>query len=278
MPKKKTTIIEEETPQEENTPEIEYKDIKGKTFEEVATTSEPEEKKEETPEEKPETKEEETEEIEFDPEQLKQEAIEAAEKKLLDRLTGNTGEETKENVDEYQSWAESFAQTHGGQAPTWKDAMQWMEERAVTKLEERQAAKAKEEEEKRVAAQTEEDKRMESVNTYVDDQMNDLYTSGKFPRIQNKEDQNDTGVLFRKALMEQTMLINKERIDKGLPTKTLKEVFYEDFKAPTRQPAGVNAPVSAGRGAATSGEEGELDYIKDVRDNRLLNSIFRRRG
>ena len=47
MPKKKTTIIEEETPQEENTPEIEYKDIKGKTFEEVATTSEPEEKKEE---------------------------------------------------------------------------------------------------------------------------------------------------------------------------------------------------------------------------------------
>lgn len=271
--KKTTTTVEEEIPEE-----IDYKkDIEGKSMEQVATPVVEPIEEEKAPD--PETqKEEETEEVEFDPEKLKSEAIEEAEKRLIDRLKGPTPGETAQNKDEYQEWADSFAQTHGGAAPTWKDAYQWMEERAVTRLEKRQTEKAAEAATEAEKVKAEETTRMASVNQYVDTQLEDIFKSGRVPKIQDKDNPNDAGVLFKKALTEQTMLINRERLDKGLPTKTIKEVFYEDFKAPTRQPAGADAPISAGRGATTSAEAEELDYVRDVKNNRFLNAIFKRRG
>lgn len=277
MPKtKKTTTVEEtvdETPEEINYTE----DLKDKSMEQIAAEPEKvEEPVEEVKEEAP--VESETEEIEFDPQALKEEAVVEAEKRLLDKLKGSDAKETKENVDEYQQWAEGFSQSHGGKAPEWKDAFSWMEERAITRLEDRQAKKAQEQLTQQEEASKAEATQMDTVNKYVDEQLNDLYTSGKFPRIQNAEDPNDVGTINRKALFEQTMKINKERLDKGLPSKTIKEVFYEDFKAPNQQPAGANAPISAGRGSAVQGDSEEIDYIKDVRGARSFMDILTRRG
>lgn len=277
MPKKKTTTTVEEdiieTPEEK---EIDYKkDIENKTPEQIITET-PEEKEEEKVEE---VVEDETEEVEFDPEKLKQEAVEEAEKKLLDRLRGETPEETKENRDEYQEWAEKFAESHGGNPPNWKDAMVWMEERAIDRFEKRQEEKAKEASEKQQQEQEAKNQEQQSVNAYVDKQLEDLYAANKLPKVKNMEDEKDTGVIVRRALIEKVMSVNAERVGKGLPTKTIKEVFYEDFKSPVRQPAGADAPISAGHGGASGQGDGEeINYVKDVRDNRLLNSIFRRRG
>lgn len=275
MPRKKTTtIVEEEAPEEKD---INYKeDIAGKSIEEVALDT-PEEKVE-APVEEEKPAESETEEIEFDPEQLKKDAAMEAERSLLEKLKGGTPVETKENVDEYEQWAEQFAGEHNGQAPSWKEAFKWMEERAVTRVEERQQEKIRLETEATEKARGEEEARMVDVNKYVDVQFEDLYAANKLPRIQDKENPNDTGTLFRKALTEQTMLINKERLEKGLPTKTIKEVFFEDFKAPTRQPAGADAPVSAGRGATASAPDEEINYVRDIKNDSFLNSIFKRRG
>lgn len=272
--KKTTTTVEEEIPEE-----IDYKkDIEGKSMDEVALDT-PDEKVEEKPAEEEKPVESETEEIEFDPAKLKAEAVAEAEQKLIDRLRGTTADETAQNKDEYQEWADSFAQSHGGAVPTWKDAYQWMEDRAVNRLEERQTKKAAEAATAAATAKSEEDARMTNVNQYVDSQLADIFATGKVPKIQDKDNPSDPGNTFKRALTEQTMLINRERLDKGLPTKTIKEVFYEDFKSPTRQPAGADAPVSAGRGATTTADSTEeLNYIRDVKNNRFLNSIFKRRG
>ena len=278
MPKsKKTTTVEETIDETPAIPEVNYKeDIENKSMEQVAKP-EPEEKVEEKPvvEETPDD----TEEIEFDPEQLKKDAAESARQSILDALSGRNGEETKENVDEYEAWALKIFQDTG-KSPTWKEAAEFIKEGVKRDFTKDAADKAEADEKTRLQAQETEKTEMERVNTYVDSQMAELYASNKFTKITDEKNPNDPGIAARRALMEQTMKINKERIDKGLPTKTIKEVFYEDYKAPNRQPLGFDAPVSAGRNSSpTQSDDGqEINYMRDIKNDTALNRLFRRRG
>lgn len=268
--KKVTTTVEEEvieTPEEE----IDYKDIHNKSDAEIAADQVKETPKEEevVEEEKKE------EEPAFDPEAFKKEAADEIKQGIMDALQGNK-EDKEEKVDEYEEWAKKvFKET--GEQPNWKQAAEFIKEQAKTELraeQEKATQEAKTEQEKVTQAQKVESDR---VNDYVDEQLKDLYAANKMPRVKNAEDPNDLGLTVRKALMEQTIKVNKERIDKGLPTKTLKEVFYEDFKSPNRQQAGANAPVSLGHGATSHDNEQEIDYVRDVKGgNTVLDKLMRR--
>lgn len=272
--KKTTTTVEEEVIDKTPEQELDYKDIHNKSDAEIASQQTKETPKEE--EKEVETKEEETEEVEFDPEQFKKDTVKEVGDTIVKALQGKDAAETQENVDEYQVWADKlFKET--GEAPDWKQAAEFIKEKAKSEIraeQDKATQEAKVEQDKQAQAQQTEQTR---VNTYVDKQLDDLYASNRMPKVRNAEDPNDIGITVRKALLEQAMKVNKDLVDKGLPTKTIKEVFYEDFKSPARQPAGAEAPISAGRGAASHDNEQELDYVRDVKGgNSVVDKLMRR--
>lgn len=278
MAKKKTvTTVEEvdETPQEPQ--EIDYKkDIEGKTLEQVATET-PGEKVEETPVETP--AEEETEEVEFDPEAFKKEvtdsATTAAEKKLLEKLQGKTEEETKDNVDAYQAFADKFTEENG-RTPTWVEVSKFIKEESIKEIKAEQAEEARKQVEESEAQQKAQETDQENVNKYVDGQFNELYQRG-FPKIQDPKNENDPGLQARKALAQQTMEINAKRLQEGLPTKTLVEVFYTEYKAPDRQLPGYDAPVSPGRSSAPGDSGEEINYARDIKGRNFFDIVMGRK-
>lgn len=280
MARKKTPI--DETPQDvpaettEDTQEIDYqKDIQGKDMVEVAldTPAVEEETVEETLEEKP--AEEEFETVEFDPEQLKKEAKEEALKEMAEMAEKSKAPE--EPVDEYQTFVDDYTKKNG-KAPDWKEVAVFLKEKAKEEIKADFEAEKTAEQAKAEEARKAEETQTESVNKFIDDQFNQLYSTEKFPRMKNPEDPNDLGVQYRRALADQTMQINRERLDKGLPTKTLMEVFFTEFKAPNAQPAGADAPISAGKSGGTSEDAEEINYIRDVKRPRSFRDILMRRG
>lgn len=275
MAKKKTVVTTEEEVVPEETP-IDYKrDLEGKTFEQVRTeTPVIEEKVEEKAEEIP--AEEETETIEFDPEQLKRDAVAQAKEELGDLLRGKDKEETTDNVDAYQEYQKEFFAKEKRQ-PTWFEVAHFMEGRAVDRLKQEQAADVKAQEEEKTQKSQDEKKQLDDTNKYVEDTLNELYTNEKLPRIQDKEDKDDYGIRVRNALLARVVEVNTDRITKQLPPKTIKEIFYEDFKIPVKEVAGAREPINMGRGGYTPDDNQELDYVRDIQGPRnSFRNILRR--
>lgn len=261
---KKDTTVEES--------EIDYKkDIEGKTEEQIATEKPSvEEKVEEIPPE------EETETVEFDPEELKRQAKEEARQEMAALLSGKTGEEEKAVTDEYEEFVKAET-AKNGKAPEWKEVAKFIKERAKAEIKADFEAEAKTTADNLKVEEDNKKLQQDGVNKYVDDQFDQLYATNQFPRMKNAEDPNDLGVVYRRALAQQTMDINKKRLDGGLPTKTLMEVYFTEFKRPDRQPAGADAPVSAGRSAATGEDAEEINYMRDIKGSRSFVDILMRK-
>ena len=273
MARTKKTTVTEEVEEVKEAP-IDYKkDIENKSFEQVAETPK-EEKKVEPVKETP--KEEETETVEFDPEQLKKEAAAEAKAEILKSLKGETKEETKENIDEYQEYQKEFFSKNNRQ-PTWFEVAKFTQEQVEKKFEAKQAEERKAREEEQAKNKEIETKNQESTNKYVKDTLDELYANEKLPKIQDIKNEDDYGVRVQQAFLKKVVEVNTKRIaDKQAP-KTLKEVFYEDFKAPAREVAGADAPVNMGRGGYTPDDTQELDYKRDIAGprNSIRNIITR---
>ena len=270
--KTKTTTIVEEDPQE-----LDYKkDLENKSMLEVALDT-PDEKKEEVVET---PKEEETETVEFDPEQLKKEAVAQAKAELEPLLKGDTKEETKENVSHYEEFQKDFLAKNNRQ-PTWFEVAEDMEQQAISKLEAKQEEKVKAQEEEKNTIKKTEQENQDATNKYVEDTLNDLYAGDKLPKIQDKENKDDYGLKAQRALLTKVVEVNTQRIKDGVPPKTIKEIFYEDFEVPKKEVAGADAPVNMGRGGYTPDESEEIDYMKDIAGSRnsirnILNRVTKR--
>jgi hypothetical protein len=278
MAKKKTTTTVEETEEPTKDQELDYKkDIEDKSFDQVAADTPKEEVKEEVKEE---PKEDETETVEFDPEQLKKEAVDQAKSEMADLLKGDTKAETKENVSHYQEFQEEFLKKNNRQ-PTWFEVAEDMEQQAVLKLETKQAEKVKAQEEEKTKAKEVETQNNEATNKYVKDTLDELYTTDKLPKIQNKDDTDDYGLKVQNALLKTVVDINTKRIEEGQTPKTIKEIFYEDFKAPRREVPGADAPTNMGRGGFTPDDSETIDYNRDIAGPRnsirnIITNAFKR--
>ena len=239
----------------------------------------PEEKpaEEVTPEEKP--QEPAYEEIEFDPEKQKKEIIEETKAAIEEALKGATKEETKENVDEYVEFQKQFNEKEKRE-PTWFEVAKFMEERAVTRLEEKQAAQQKEAEEQATKQRDTLTRQNDETNKYIKDTLDELYSNEKLPRIQDMNNPDDYGLKVQKELFNTIISVNQTRLEKQMPPKTLKEIFYEDFKMPEKEVAGAHAPVNMGRGGYTpDADNQEINYAKDIRGKsirQIMMNAFKR--
>ena len=239
-----------------------YNDLKDQSIREVAQPTEAapvEETPVETPKEEVVTQpvDEVKERIdkEQDEERERRIAEEAANKVVQDLEAKRQAEEAAKvepvKDDPYTKWQRDFFEKEKRQ-PTYVEALEFVKDRAKEEMRQEQIAEQqfKEEEARKAqAVQAEESKR---INTYVDDELNDLYTSGRLTKIQDPNNPSDPGVVERKSLFSKWQEVNAQRRSEGKPeiiSATRIAEFY--WKKPNVQPAGANAPIAGNKGSAT---------------------------
>lgn len=217
-------------------------------------------------------------EIEIDPEAMKKDIADKVSKETIEKITkALTGEEktTEAQKDKYQEWAEKFY-AEKGRNPTWFELIPFIKDELKADMKNEEEMTRKQREEYRARVEADNNKRTEAFNKYVDQQLEDLYKNNKLPRIVNKDDDRDPGVVARKALFQTMLEVNQERVKNNLdPIYSVKEIYYEYYKAPNRQPAGADAPISIGRGNAQV-DSGEDYSYADIRKKSFLD-IFTKR-
>lgn len=160
---------------------------------------------------------------------------------------------------EYEQMRADF-EKENGRNPTWDELAIKIEERTIAKLEERQKERLRIEEEKNKKDLAEREEETKRINTFVDDELNDLYNAGELTRIKDPNNPSDQGVIERRELMKTWMEVNNERRAKGLPeiiSATRIHRFY--YKRPSAQPPGADAPVSGSRNSSVT-SDGDQSY------------------
>jgi hypothetical protein len=280
MARKKNT---EETPKEdiisaEEAIQEEIKEAREKEAEEFLgePIKEEEESKEEKPkeeEEKPKVKEE-KEESEVDltkiKEEIKGEVTQETTDKILTALTGEKEKKSEKEDELLSPWAKENRNPHD-----YEEVADW-----AVKKNEILARRNKEEQEIKAKQQQEINKRLETerqkvFNQHIDEQLNDLYENNRLPKIVNKDDPKDEGVIARKALFRTMLDVNKERVKEGKnPIYSIKEIYYEHYKAPKKEVAGADAPVFSGSGKFTPNtDKDDIDY-REIHSARDVEDFF----
>lgn len=262
---------EVEEPVTNTAEETSYGDIHNKDMSEIAVETPVKETIEEKPAEevKPAAPvEEKPVEQTVDPEKMKAEVKEQVTKELADSITkAITGEKkaTQEERDKYEVIAENFAKEKG-RNPTWFELVKFIKDdiREEMKAEAEQQTKQQEEEKKRVEQDNK--ARSDAFNKHIDEQLDELLKGGKLPNTPEA----------RKALFQAMYDVNTKRVQEGKqPIYSIKEIFYEHYKAPNTQPAGADAPISAGRGNTQPDSTEDYSY-QDIRKT-PWDGFFRRR-
>lgn len=246
-------------------PTFTNEEIKKQSFQEIATNTElptekpPETKIEEKPVEKPEVKPPEEEKL-VEPSELAKEISKevAAQLKPPEPIL----------QDKYTAFFDKV-KTEKGREPNWIELSKFLEEQAVISVEEKRKqeaelqAKQKEEENKATEAFT------KRFNSQVDEELQELYDSKNLTPIKDAKNPNDQGVVERKALFQAMLDTNAQRVSEGKePILSIARIFYGYYQKPGPvQPPGAEAPVSMGKGTPSgeTGDEKELDYIKDIK-------------
>lgn len=244
--------LDPEVPIEPTDPGYSNKDLHDESFRAIAAQDEPKE---------PITPEEPKDPIApaIDPEKI---AEDAARKVLAEQEAKQQAEEQErikadapEPTDKekaYTDWAEKFNQEKS-RPPTYLEAMEFVEQRAVESIEANQAAKeaeAKAEQERQTSEMAENTKRLDTI---IDDELLDLYKANKLTPIKDPTNPSDQGVVEKKALFTKWAEVNAERRREGKPDILSATRIYEFYyQKPNAQPPGADAPVVGNRGAAVA--------------------------
>jgi hypothetical protein len=216
------------------------------------TPSEDEDKK--TPLKDKEELEKEPEKPAIDPEKLKEDISHATTEKIVRALVGEDKDKDDPDQELVSPWKkENRNPKDYDEIADWSVKKKEILDRRTKEVEE----KANKEKETKTKEYQENYKK--AFNKYIDEQLEDLHAANKLPRIKDKDDKNDYGLVCRKKLFETMMEVNKKRITEGKTAITsIKEIFYEHYQAPD-QPAGDDAPVSPG-GGGTPPSKNDDDY------------------
>lgn len=257
---KKTVTFEATVPDKEPTQEISYKDIHESRVEDIIGNPKDEVMPEETKQVAEPVKEEK--EIDFDPKTFKEEIVGEMSQKVADTikeaLGGNT-KATEAEKDKYVQIAEDFEKQHG-RPPSWHELVPFIVEEAKTALKAEQEAQIKAYQEQQQQVEQAKEARQADFNKYLDSELKELVDSGKLPNTEEA----------RKALFQTFYEVAQDRQTKGLdPIYSIDKIFHW-YHLPKMQkgfqPAGADAPVSAGRVAGGQDKGYSYNEIHNARD------------
>lgn len=250
MPKKKVITTTEEVVDE--APK-EYTDLHDKPMRQVVEeTIEPEEEK---PVQKVEPPKEEGETIEFDPAEFKKEVTAQAQKEIIERITGT--KEKKSEDDELTSpWKKE-----NRNPKDYDEIAEWAVQKKAVLDQRAQVAAVEKNKKDMETYQAQQGEQTKRINDYIDRELEELYEEKKIPRIKDKDDVNDPGIVARKALFQSMLDVNDQLRKDNKPAEySIYKIFTKFYKSPSRQPAGADAPVSLGRSRASEGDTEQVKY------------------
>lgn len=183
---------------------------------------------------------------------IEKEVVEPLKKEIIDLK--NTL--TKDEKDDYDKFVDDYTEKNG-KAPEWKQVATFLEDRAVKRVEDKQAQIEKERKDAEDTAKQEEETRAtENFKTWQG-QLQDMENQGMLPKME-KPEAGDVGFDARVqlyGLMQNTW-------KSGTPLTNLFEVhakFGNQLKT-TKQPAGADAPVSISETGGQSDDTKEYSY------------------
>jgi hypothetical protein len=213
---------------------------------------------------------EEEEEIDIDKfkQEIKEDLKKETDKEITDKLTAAGVKPTEAAKDKYEAYAEKFAKEKG-RNPSCFEFVPFLKDevKAELKKEQEEATKQTEVQKKQIAETNAQ--RQKAFDAYVDEQLNDLYASGKLVKGDEKA---------RTKLFQTMMDVNTERVKTGIPPiYSVKEIFYEHYTPPSTQPAGANEPISIGRGSTQTSSDQEIDYARDIKGKSFIDVLMGRK-
>ncbi len=249
MAKKKITTTEEEVEETptENNPQTKEPPVETKAEEAVVET--------------PKAPEIDIEEI---TRQVEEKVSQATAQKLIESLSGKKEE------------SESYPWEKEGRNPTYKEALDYVgtkaEERVLAKLNDEVVAEETKEKADKEQLEAAQKLQTELLNKSWDQQLTELETTNRIPKIVDANNPNDPGVVIRKQMFKELNKNVAEQQAAGkIPSYSLKEVFYEgNFK---RQPAGADAPIAGVRRSNTSDNSDGFKY-SDIRGKKPADIFY----
>lgn len=189
-------------------------------------------------------------------------------KEIIDEIkqaipqTPQETKEAKDAIDEYLETAEKE-----GRTPTYKEALKYLKDVAKNELKEEFA---KEEEARRKQAQELKEKsdqeiaqREQEIKSSLEEEMNELISNGKIPAVKDANDPQDPGVRAQVSILNRMMEVNQDRVKNGQQAiLSVGRIFSNYYKEEVEQPAGADAPISAGSRVAPHAQpdDEEMDY------------------
>lgn len=224
----------------ERTPEVDEQ------LREFGIEPEPEEEKKDEPEvpEKP---------AEAQPEPPKEEPPAPVEEKPADEEEIEITEEAAQKLIEDQTGKqkqddEQYPWEKEGREPTQREVLDYVANRTLELQEERKA------ETERVQKE-QQDQNLENNKKIWNSNIEYLESNNFIPKVVNKEDKNDPGLVARTKLFEQAVLHNELDLEK---------VYWRYIKPNERkQPAGADAPIARGANADTEPKGDDDDFYYD---------------
>lgn len=269
---------EEQPQQNQDDPGYNYKNIQDESMREIAENEEapqekeaPEEKAEDKPEEQPQRPE--PKEEKEDPQKMADAIAEAVLEKQRQAQESQQQEHIQKEVDdpkaEYRKIAKEF-QEKEGRPPTWDELTVKIEERTIKKVEERQAQREKEALEAQETQRKQESDNQVALSKYIEEEMEELYSAGNLTRIKDANNPTDQGVLERRSLFQQMANVNMKRAQQGLDliSSPIRIATMTGWQKPQAQPAGEDAPIAGNEQSAKKGDPQQIDYYKDVHQER----------
>lgn len=165
------------------------------------------------------------------------EITEEAAQKLIEEQTG-----AKKQTDEQYPWEIE------GRDPSQREVLDYVADRTIKLQEERRI------EQERVQKETQ-DKNLQGYQEQWKGNIEFLESNNYIPKVANKEDKNDPGLVARTKLYEQAVLHNELDLEK---------VYWRYVKPNEgKQVAGHDAPIARGANADTQPTTGDDDFFYD---------------
>lgn len=207
-------------------------------------------------------------------EEIRKEISQEQADKIIEAITGKKTDATEDEKSRFTVAAEKFRAEHG-RNPTWHELTPFIAEEVRAQIKQEQEAEAEEAKKEAELEKKTKEERQKIFETQLDEELEELYSSNKLPKIVDKDDPKDYGKQVREALFAKMIEVNGKRAEEGkTPISSVSRIYNNYFTVPKRGAAGADAPISAGRGGAASNDSTELDYDKHIRGARSMLDIM----
>lgn len=172
--------------------------------------------------------------LNIDTSALKEEVTKQVTEEIIEKITGKK----EEDLTDQSPWDKEKRNPK-----SYNEIADWSKQQALKEFSKQRDAETTRQEESATKLKEDQERINQAWNQHWDKQIKELVDDGELPEIKDKNDPNDPGVIATTELFQ--LAFNQGKTD-------LEAVYYRNKVKGKKQPAGDNAPVSAGKKSVQS--------------------------